>query len=474
MADRGGPRVDALYNLMQSFENKLGGGEGIEGLYGSITQNSMQKVLDCLRRNCGLDIRSTVVDIGAGLGRPLLHAMVDAGVSAAWGVELDRVKCDKAAAFLGHVLHHMVERELLPPGVQAPHIICSPVEKVSTLDPATHAYSFWEGVPTTGKQAFGALFASSRSLRAVAVVQRAMRGQTPALVMRELGFGPLLLITSFPVKMSGSGRSFTAYVFSKITPAAAGFLGAAGTAAAPPLAAVPVASPVAAVSGAAPRRQRHGTARTGTPQRQAVVEEGPTTSGRDETAPGAARAGSKTVELAGGSSARLVEADDLFAASAVKARKPDGEPAPVSPSKKPCPTSREASPPGSPTATRPSTAVACGSVAAERQGPAEGQLPVAAACVPEPATVPRPRGARAGAAQRQQALTNIAAFSRRTTQAAVVGKAAAAKGAAAGHGAGAAAAGAPAPAATRSSSRLAAKALDVALAASLLEGVAAS
>ncbi|PNH02095.1 hypothetical protein TSOC_011951 [Tetrabaena socialis] len=364
--------------------------------------------------------------------------------------------------------------------------------QVSTLDPATHAYSFWEGVPTTGKQAFGALFASSRSLRAVAVVQRAMRGQTPALVMRELGFGPLLLITSFPVKMSGSGRSFTAYVFSKITPAAAGFLGAAGTAAAPPLAAVPVASPVAAVSGAAPRRQRHGTARTGTPQRQAVVEEGPTTSGRDETAPGAARAGSKTVELAGGSSARLVEADDLFAASAVKARKPDGEPAPVSPSKKPCPTSREASPPGSPTATRPSTAVvgvigargspsrpghavqACGSVAAERQGPAEGQLPVAAACVPEPATVPRPRGARAGAAQRQQALTNIAAFSRRTTQAAVVGKAAAAKGAAAGHGAGAAAAGAPAPAATRSSSRLAAKALDVALAASLLEGVAAS
>ena len=59
-----------------------------------------------------------------------------------------------------------------------------------TLEPATHAYSFWEGIPLEGRAAFGRLFAASRSLRGVVVVQRAMRGDEPAAVMADLGFGP--------------------------------------------------------------------------------------------------------------------------------------------------------------------------------------------------------------------------------------------------------------------------------------------
>jgi hypothetical protein len=44
-------------------------------------------------------------------------------------------------------------------------------------------------------------------VQAVAVVQRAMRGQTPEAVMAELGFGPLMLIKAFPVSMSGRHRN---------------------------------------------------------------------------------------------------------------------------------------------------------------------------------------------------------------------------------------------------------------------------
>lgn len=42
--------------------------------------------------------------------RPLLHAMVSALVAGAWGVELDRVKCDKATAFCGHVVNGMIAK----------------------------------------------------------------------------------------------------------------------------------------------------------------------------------------------------------------------------------------------------------------------------------------------------------------------------------------------------------------------------
>ena len=41
-------------------------------------------------------------------------------------------------------------------------------------------------------------------VQAVAVVQRAMRRAEPAEVMEDLGFGPLHLLASFPVSMSGT------------------------------------------------------------------------------------------------------------------------------------------------------------------------------------------------------------------------------------------------------------------------------
>lgn len=63
--------------------------------------------------------------------RPLLHAQVSYGVCSAWGVELDRVKCDKAAAFGSKVLGIMEERGLISAGLHKPPMLhCMPVEKV--------------------------------------------------------------------------------------------------------------------------------------------------------------------------------------------------------------------------------------------------------------------------------------------------------------------------------------------------------
>lgn len=56
------------------LQNKLGGGEGIEGLYGSLTRTGMQKVLHSLSKSCGLDKSSRLVDVGAGLGRYVANA----------------------------------------------------------------------------------------------------------------------------------------------------------------------------------------------------------------------------------------------------------------------------------------------------------------------------------------------------------------------------------------------------------------
>ena len=60
-----------LMKCIHLLQNKLGGGEGIEGLYGSLTRTGMQRILDSLALHCGLGSDSRLVDIGAGLCRCL-------------------------------------------------------------------------------------------------------------------------------------------------------------------------------------------------------------------------------------------------------------------------------------------------------------------------------------------------------------------------------------------------------------------
>ncbi len=208
-----------LFSIPLSFQNNLGGGEGVEGLYGSITGMHMQRMLTIMRERCGLDASSHLVDIGAGLGRPLLHALVSEGISGATGIELDYIKCMKADAFLKQTANALLKRQLIDEAITLPVIECKPVEKVRSLEPATHAYSFWEGVPVDARVAFGRLFAASPTLRSVTVVQRSMRFEDPEEVM-EYGycFGPVTLVETLSVSMSGSNRSFTAYVFNKTQP----------------------------------------------------------------------------------------------------------------------------------------------------------------------------------------------------------------------------------------------------------------
>ncbi|KIY96809.1 hypothetical protein MNEG_11153 [Monoraphidium neglectum] len=212
---------------MQRAENKVGGGEGVEGCYGTLTRAGVQQIMESMADVCGLSSSSVLVDIGAGIGRPLLHAMHHPGVGASWGVEIDPVKCSKGRAYVQLVVRDMAGAGLPAGGggaaAAAPSMVCVAVERLSTLEPATHAYACWEGMPRTAKVAFGALFLASPSLQSVAVVQRAFR-RPPQAAMQELGFGELDLLKTFPVHLAGSQRQLNAYIFVKPRQAAAGGL----------------------------------------------------------------------------------------------------------------------------------------------------------------------------------------------------------------------------------------------------------
>jgi len=74
------------------------------------TQKGYEHLLDVWSRECMLDGESVVLDMGTGLGRPLLHAVVGRKVKGAFGIEVDPIKCIKARPFIRIVLKSMREK----------------------------------------------------------------------------------------------------------------------------------------------------------------------------------------------------------------------------------------------------------------------------------------------------------------------------------------------------------------------------
>ena len=97
----------------------------------------------------------------------------------------------KASAFVSGVMQELTRRGLTSIDLKAPSLQCLPIEQVSShrlivrmhcnllqtvswlahceqvtsLQGATHAFAFWEGIPSSGKSAFGRLFADAASLQ---------------------------------------------------------------------------------------------------------------------------------------------------------------------------------------------------------------------------------------------------------------------------------------------------------------------
>ena len=55
--------------LIKLCQAQVGGGEGVEGIYGSIGMSGMLRIFSVLVSKCGLGSSSVFLDVGTGLGR---------------------------------------------------------------------------------------------------------------------------------------------------------------------------------------------------------------------------------------------------------------------------------------------------------------------------------------------------------------------------------------------------------------------
>ena len=205
-----------LYGLFTGAENRVAGGEGSIGFYGSLTADSVHRIFSLFKQHGTFDGSSRLVDVGAGLGRPLLHAYYLEGIHDICGIEIDPVKCIKAEAFAERVGRTLQERHLIPQTMEFTYpLVCSAIEDIQTIEPATHLFTFWEGWSHISKSSLGDLFRESHTLQLAAIIQRAVREDPAHFFEDEYGFGPIECIQSMAVTMSGSGRKFVAYIMRK-------------------------------------------------------------------------------------------------------------------------------------------------------------------------------------------------------------------------------------------------------------------
>ena len=85
--------VSKAYRLIQINTGSVGGNGSFGPIYGEMSIGSMQKVMNFFVDNCGFGADSVFMDVGAGLGKPNIHAAcMPQGCKYSIGIECEATR----------------------------------------------------------------------------------------------------------------------------------------------------------------------------------------------------------------------------------------------------------------------------------------------------------------------------------------------------------------------------------------------
>mmetsp|Transcript_17300 Transcript_17300/g.31766 ORF Transcript_17300/g.31766 Transcript_17300/m.31766 type:complete len:516 (-) Transcript_17300:178-1725(-) len=193
--------LKSLYSLIRKKTGALGGGGSGGAIYGEITQESFQKVVECLKDKTGFGPNSVFIDIGAGLGKPNFHVTINPGVKLSLGVEVIGGRWWQSICLLDHCLSH----KTLQSYAQRVFFAHADVQDMPTFDPITHVYSFNRGFPPEAMRAVASAFHASTTAEFFICFDKPN-------VLEGHGFD-IELVDFVPTKMAGSGEQHRCYIY---------------------------------------------------------------------------------------------------------------------------------------------------------------------------------------------------------------------------------------------------------------------
>lgn len=196
--------VSEVYRAIRRQTGALGGNAAGGAIYGEITQNSFQRVVDFMKEHCELSERSLFLDVGSGLGKPNFHVAIDPGVEVSYGVELEELRWHLSLHNLKHVLSLDINKQ------KTNRIMFSAgdITHAHTLNPFSHVYSFDVGFPPAVMDQLADIFNRSKARYYVSF-------HTPRKLVETYGFH-VENIGRVATSMAGSNEGHTCYFYRRV------------------------------------------------------------------------------------------------------------------------------------------------------------------------------------------------------------------------------------------------------------------
>ena len=165
----------------------------------------MHTILHYLVTHCQLNATSTFVDVGSGIGKPVLHSALYTQPQYAIGIEIAQSQWMLAVSTVLAQRHHL--QNTTPPPISYIH---ADINAIHSLNPCTHLYMFDVGFPDDLYQHIAVVIRHTPTIRHL-VCYRPVH-----LIRAGLRMGITLAITPIAcviTHMHGSDRQHRAYIY---------------------------------------------------------------------------------------------------------------------------------------------------------------------------------------------------------------------------------------------------------------------
>lgn len=217
------PNVDSVYKIVRKLTGSIGGNGYSGPIYGELTKNSMQKMVDLMVEHTDFSSSSRFIDVGSGIGKPNLHVAQYPGVEFSCGVEMEHNRWSLGMTCLKACLNAAVlEREetladteendqlLLQGNTMFMH---NNILEAKTFDPFTHVYMFSIGFPPELWEGLSTMWNKSDA----GACQYLICYSPPKKIIETYEFDVELLI-QIPTSMHGSKESHMGYIYRRTNP----------------------------------------------------------------------------------------------------------------------------------------------------------------------------------------------------------------------------------------------------------------
>ncbi|KAJ1460364.1 hypothetical protein M885DRAFT_612421 [Pelagophyceae sp. CCMP2097] len=192
-------QTQQVYAIVRKATGQIGGNGDGGAIYGEITMQSFQRVVDILKAKCGLDARSSFIDVGSGLGKPNFHVAADPGVEFSYGIEMEKVRWELS-------MHNLVQvNEKIKSRCYFAH---GNITAAKTFDPFTHVYMFDVGFPPPLLGQLATMFNQSATAKCLITYQ------APRIIIDEHGF-EVTFLERISTSMHGSSERHSCYVYTR-------------------------------------------------------------------------------------------------------------------------------------------------------------------------------------------------------------------------------------------------------------------